>query len=140
MRIGMKKTLLYAIVAVATIGATASWMRAEKRSNPGARAASQTCPNDDRGLKLPPGVCATVSADGIGNARHMVVTLNGVLYVNTWSGRYYGNDTPPAGGFLVALQDKNGSGKANVIERFGETALSGGHGGTGIGMYKGAIY
>ncbi len=136
----MKKTLLYAIVAVAAIGASASWMRAEKRSNPGARATSQTCPNDNSGLKLPPGFCATVFADGIGHARHMAVAPNGVLYVNTWSGRYYGDDTPPAGGFLVALQDKNGVGKANMIERFGETIQSGGHGGTGIGLYKGAIY
>jgi hypothetical protein len=54
----------------------------------------QACPNDDSGLKLPPGFCATVFADGIGHARHMVVTTNGVMYVNTWSGRYYGNDTP----------------------------------------------
>jgi len=40
----------------------------------------------------------------------------------------------------VALQGKNGSGKADVIKRFGETVQSGGHGGTGIGMYKGSIY
>jgi hypothetical protein len=40
---------------------------------------------------------------------HMVMSPNGVLYVNTWSGRYYGNDTPPAGGFLIALQqDRRG--------------------------------
>jgi glucose/arabinose dehydrogenase/mono/diheme cytochrome c family protein len=70
----------------------------------------------------------------------MVVAPSGVLYVNTWSGRYYGNDTPHAGGFLVALQDKSGTGKADVIERFGETVQSGGAGGTGIGMYKEAIY
>ncbi len=44
------------------------------------------------------------------------------------------------GGFLVALQDSNDSGKANVIVRFGETVQSGGAGGTGIGLYKGSIY
>jgi glucose/arabinose dehydrogenase/cytochrome c5 len=70
----------------------------------------------------------------------MVVSPSGVVYVNTWSGRYYGNDTPHAGGFLVALQDKSGTGKADVIERFGETIQSGGAGGTGIGLYKGSIY
>jgi glucose/arabinose dehydrogenase len=89
---------------------------------------------------LPPGFCATVFVDGIGHARHMVVAPNGVVYVNTWSGRYYGNGRPHAGGYLVALQDKNGAGKADVIERFGETVQTGGHGGTGIGLYKGAIY
>ena len=106
----------------------------------GPGAGSQTCPDDDSGLKLPAGFCATVFADGIGHARQMVVAPNGVLYVNTWSGRYYGNDTPHAGGFLVALQDKNGSGKADVVERFGETVQTGGHGGTGIGMYKGSLF
>ena len=38
-----------------------------------AQASSQGCPNDDSGLKLPPGFCATVFADGVGHARHMVV-------------------------------------------------------------------
>jgi glucose/arabinose dehydrogenase/mono/diheme cytochrome c family protein len=70
----------------------------------------------------------------------MVAAPNGVLYVNTWSGEYYGNDAPHAGGFLVALQDKAGAGKADVNQRFGETVQTGGHGGTGIGLYKGAVY
>jgi glucose/arabinose dehydrogenase len=104
-----------------------------------ALAQSQSCPNDV-GLKLPPGFCATVFADGIGHARHLVWAPSGVLYVNTWSGRYYGDDTPPAGGFLVALQDKTGTGKADVTERFGETVQTSGHGGTGIGIYKDWIY
>ncbi len=108
--------------------------------SPIASAQSQSCSHDDTELKLPPGFCATVFADGIGHARHLVVTPSGLVYVNTWSGRYYGNDVPPAGGFLIALQDKNGAGKADVIERFGETVQSGGAGGTGIGLYQGWIY
>ena len=40
----------------------------------------------------------------------------------------------------MALQDKTGAGKADVIERFGETVQTGGAGGTGIGIYKGWIY
>jgi hypothetical protein len=133
----MKKTLSYALVALASISMGVSLMRANYRSNAHAGLGGQTCANDDSGLKLPAGFCATVFADNIGHARHMVAAPNGVLYVNTWSGRYYGNDTPHAGGFLVALQDKTGSGKADVIERFGETVQTGGHGGTGIGMYWG---
>jgi glucose/arabinose dehydrogenase len=101
---------------------------------------AQGCPSDDTGLKLPRGFCATIFADGIGHARQMVVASNGVLYVNTWSGRYYGNDKPHAGGFLVALQDTKGAGKADVAERFGETVQTGGAGGTGIALYKDAIY
>src|SRR5271156_3417890 len=62
--------------------------------------APEACANDDSGLKLPTGFCATVFADSIGHARHMVVSPSGVVYVNTWSGRYYGNDTPHEGGFL----------------------------------------
>jgi glucose/arabinose dehydrogenase/mono/diheme cytochrome c family protein len=100
----------------------------------------EACANDDSGLKLPTGFCATIFADGIGHARHMVVSSSGVVYVNTWSGRYYGNDTPHEGGFLVALQDKTGAGKAGVIERFGETVQTGGAGGTGIGIYKGSLF
>jgi hypothetical protein len=97
--------------------------------------AGSACANDDSGLKLPPGFCATVFADGIGHARHLVVAPNGVVYVNTWSGSYYPpNETVHEGGFLVALQDKTGSGRAGVIERFGETAKTGGAGGTGIAL------
>lgn len=101
---------------------------------------SASCSNNDSRLKLPAGFCATVFADGIGHARHIAVASNGVVYVNTWSDPDYGPAKPPAGGFLVALQDKTGTGKADVIERFGETVQSGGAGGTGIGIYKGAIY
>jgi glucose/arabinose dehydrogenase/mono/diheme cytochrome c family protein len=109
-----------------------------KPAQPGV--ADRACQNDDSGLSLPAGFCATVFADGIGHARDMVVGPQGVVYVNTWSGRYYGNVAPHEGGFLVALQDKSSAGKADVIERFGETAQSGGAGGSGIAMYKGAIY
>jgi len=134
------KTVLPALVALGAMYVGSSFAPAENHSNPAAQSKSQACPNDDSGLKLPTGFCATVFADGIGHARHMVVGPNGVLYVNTWSGRYYGDDTPHPGGFLVALQDKSGAGKVDMIERFGETVQSGGAGGTGIGIYKQAIY
>lgn len=113
---------------------------AQTQSTRAAAARNSACPNDDSGLKLPPGFCATVFADGIGHARHMAVSPDGVLYVNTWSGVYYGNAAPHPGGFLVALQDKKGTGKADVIERFGATVQTGGAGGTGVGIYKGSLY
>jgi glucose/arabinose dehydrogenase len=134
------KTLWFAVVALAATYVGGSLAPAQNQPHPGAEAKSQACPNDDSGLTLPAGFCATVFADGVGHARHMVVAPSGILYVNTWSGRYYGNDTPHAGGFLVALQDKSGVGKADVIERFGETVQSGGAGGTGVGVYRGSIY
>src|ERR1700733_706544 len=98
------------------------------------------CSGDNGGLTLSPGFCATVFADNIGHVRHMAVAPNGVLYVNTWSGRYFHNDPPPAGGFLVALKDSNGDGKADVIERFGDGVAQGSAGGSGIAFYNGAVY
>jgi glucose/arabinose dehydrogenase/mono/diheme cytochrome c family protein len=106
----------------------------------GAQSGGAACPDNDSGLKLPPGFCATVFADDIGHARQLLVAPDGVVYVNTWSGRYYPNDTPHAGGFLVALQDTSGTGKANSTQRFGETVSSGGAGGTGIALYRGSLY
>src|SRR5712692_5040996 len=134
------RTLLSAFVAIAVMCTGSPMAPAQNQPMPAAEAKGEACPNDDSGLKLPAGFCATVFADDVGHARHMVVAPSGVLYVNTWSGGYYGNDTPHAGGFVVALQDKSGAGKADVIERFGETVQSGGAGGTGIGMYKGSVY
>jgi glucose/arabinose dehydrogenase/mono/diheme cytochrome c family protein len=106
----------------------------------GATPAGGKCPSGKGGLKLPPGFCATVFADRIGHARDIVVRPDGVVYVNTWSGRYYGNDKPHEGGFLVALQDTTGSGHANVNKRFGGTVQTGSAGGTGIALYNGALY
>ncbi|HEY0528404.1 MAG TPA: PQQ-dependent sugar dehydrogenase [Gemmatimonadaceae bacterium] len=125
-----------------------------------------TCAGDNGGLILPAGFCATVFADSIGHARHVVVNTNGDVYVNTWSGDYYNNDTPHSGGFIVALRDTNNDGRADVIVRFGANApgaaktaatpggssgqapqsVTGpsseksGAGGTGIGIYKGHVY
>src|SRR5512132_4534366 len=96
-----------------------------------APARTEACPNDNGGITLPAGFCATVFADNIGHARHLVVAPNGVVYVNTWSGRYYRNDTPPPGGFLVALHDTTGDGRADVTLRFGATRAQGSAGGTG---------
>src|ERR1700733_16186506 len=90
------------------------------------------CRGDNGGITLAPGFCASIFADKIGHARHLVVAPNGVVYVNTWSGRYYKNDTPPSGGFLVALQDTKGTGTADVIKRFGDGVPEGSAGGTGI--------
>src|SRR5579875_1088269 len=113
---------------------------AQSHSHSAGRARGAACPGGNAGLTLPAGFCATVFADGIGHARHMVVSPSGVVYVNTWSGRYYGNTPPHPGGFLVALKDTTGAGHADVIRRFGPTPETGGHGGTGIGLYKGFLY
>src|SRR5260370_19683350 len=99
-----------------------------------------SCGGDSGGIVLSQGFCASVFADNIGHARQMVVAPNGVLYVNTWSGTYFRNDTPPPGGFLVALQDTTGSGPADVVARFGPGAETGNAGGTGIALVTAAAY
>jgi glucose/arabinose dehydrogenase len=98
------------------------------------------CQNQDTGITLSPGFCATVFADNLGHVRHLAVSGDNVVYANTWSGRYYHNDTPPAGGFLLALKDTTGTGQADVIERFGPDKSTGAAGGTGIALYNGALY
>src|SRR5258705_771039 len=127
-----------ALGTVALLLATGSSFAAEPRNAAGA--VTKACADDNTGITLPPGFCATVFADNIGHARHLVVAPNGVVYVNTWSGTYYGNDKPPAGGFLVALQDTKGNGRADVNVRFGSGIESGNAGGTGIAFYNGALY
>ena len=71
-----------------------------RSQNPRRDVRADRCAADNGGITLPPGFCATVFADNLGHARHMAFGPDGVLYVNTWSGRYYHNDKPPAGGFL----------------------------------------
>ncbi len=102
--------------------------------------ASPACPGDNGGISLSAGFCATVFADRLGHPRHLAVAPNGVVYVNTWSGRYYHYDTPPPGGFLIALQDTTGNGRADKIVRFGPTQAEGNAGGTGIAIYNGYLY
>jgi glucose/arabinose dehydrogenase/cytochrome c5 len=127
--------IILPIAMLATGMSTAAQAQSAAGSN-----APQACAGDNGGITLPPGFCATVFADNVGHVRHLVVAPNGVVYGNTWSGRYYHNDTPPAGGFLLALQDTHGDGKADVQTRFGESAAEGAAGGTGIALYKGALY
>jgi glucose/arabinose dehydrogenase/mono/diheme cytochrome c family protein len=107
---------------------------------PVATEAASTCKGENGGLSLSPGFCATIFADNLGHARHMVVSDANVLYVNTWSGEYFDNDKVPAGGFLIALQDTKHAGHADLIKRFGDGVPEGSAGGTGIRLYKNFLY
>ncbi|HEX2602748.1 MAG TPA: PQQ-dependent sugar dehydrogenase [Gemmatimonadaceae bacterium] len=135
--------LLVATVAlVAAIGCG----KTENGASDSASAASSTpavssvaCASDNGGITLPDGFCATIFADTLGHARHLVAAPSGAVYVNTWSGSYYSGPTH-AGGFLVALRDTNNDGKADIIKRFGPTASENNGGGTGIGLFSGGLY
>jgi glucose/arabinose dehydrogenase len=136
------QSFVLAAAAIALMGC----VKTEGTSSNDSTAASSTqtvstsaCSTDNGGLTLPNGFCATVFADTLGHARHIVVASNGDVYVNTWSGKYYQGATHP-GGFLIALRDTNNDGKADIIKRFGPDTQHRNGGGTGIGIYKGALY
>lgn len=139
---GPAQSLTFAAAAITLIGC----VKTEGTTSGDSTVASSTqnastpaCAGDNGGITLPAGFCATVFADTIGHVRHIVVASNGDVYVNTWSGPYYTGPTHP-GGFLVALRDTNNDGKADIIKRFGPDARHKNGGGTGIGLYKGALY
>lgn len=121
------------LAAALVVGATA--LAQAQSATPPAR----SCSSDPGGITLSPGFCASIFADNLGHARHLAVAPNGVVYVNTWSGRYF-RTPPPDGGFVVALEDSKGLGQADIVTRFGPSLAEGGKGGTGIAFYKGAVY
>ena len=127
---GSRRLALAAAVAVPLLSALAAPASAQPAA----------CSGDNGGITLSPGFCATVFADKLGHARHLAVAPNGVVYVNTWSGRYFQNDTPPPGGFLIALQSTNNDGHADRVTRFGPSAADGNAGGTGIAIYRNYVY
>jgi glucose/arabinose dehydrogenase len=134
-----------AAVTIAVALAVQGCRNGEHRQDAGggtqtAAAPARDCAPDNGGLTLPDGFCATVFADSLGHARHMAVAPNGVVYVNTWSGKYYGNDKPHAGGFLVALRDTGKDGRADQIVRFGDSVQSGGAGVSWIAVFHGLVY
>ncbi|NKI98233.1 c-type cytochrome [Novosphingobium sp. SG707] len=105
------------------------------------KAPAAGCARNNGGLSLPPGFCATVFADNLGHTRHLTVAGDGTVYVNSWSGRYFRNAPPaPDGGFVIALRDSNGDGVADRTARFGGVEAKGGHGGTGIALWHGALF
>ena len=131
--------VLNSLLAATVMGGISGAAMAAPAAQAGAPAPA-ACRGDNGGITLAPGFCASIFADKIGHARHLVVAPNGVVYVNTWSGRYYKNDTPPAGGFLVALQDTQGRRHADLIKRFGDSQAQGSAGGTGIAFYNDSVY
>jgi glucose/arabinose dehydrogenase/mono/diheme cytochrome c family protein len=131
--------MLASIFVVSAVIAGLETQPATAQSAPSARA-SAACQGDNGGLTLSPGFCATVFADNLGHVRHLVVASDGTVYANTWSGRYFPNSPPPPGGFLLAIRDTKGIGRADVVERFGGTVEGGAAGGSGIALYNGGLY
>lgn len=84
------------------------------------------CDLNNGGITLPAGFCATVFADDLGVARHMVISSNGDVYVALQSLH--------DGDGIVALRDTTGDGHANMVRYFGTKS------GTGIGIHNGYLY
>ena len=81
--------LLFVVALLAGLFAVSSIAAAQSQSNSGAKTTSPSCPNDNSGLKLPAGFCATVFADDIGHARHLVViSCRPVPRIPCWTARY----------------------------------------------------
>jgi len=134
------RTLVFGSAILAAACARGDKPAAADSTAKSAVAATAACAGDNGGLTLPAGFCATIFADSLGHVRHLVVSSNGDVYANSWSGKYYPSGSTPPAPFLLALRDSNHDGRADMIKRFGDSLASGGAGGTGIALYKGALY
>ena len=85
---------------------------------------------DNGGLALPDGFEAVVVHDGVGRARHLAVTDDGIVYVKL---------RVPAPKGLVALRDTSGDGRADEMQVFGDYTDTGDYG-TAMRLHAGHIY
>lgn len=79
------------------------------------------------GITVPKGFQATVFADNVGKARHIVVRDNGDVIVSL-------REALEGDHGLVAIRDRDGDGIADIIQSFGAGA------GTGLGIHNGDLY
>src|SRR3954469_22632397 len=128
MRLALDPTVRHglALPAILLAAAVAACISGEKRAGDTSGSAAATsdttvpakCAGDNAGLTLPAGICATVFADSIGHARHVVVASNGDVYT-TIEGTGGGRNAPAPTVSVVALRDTTRDGKADVIEHIG---------------------
>jgi len=93
-----------------------------------AHAAHPPCDPDNGGLSLPPGFCAIVAANNLGEARHAVVAPNGDLYIALMG------QNEQTGGGVVGLRSTKGDGRFDMQEKFSIGSS------TGIGLRNGYLY
>ncbi len=96
------------------------------RAAPNATAAAVVCDAGNGGITLPPGFCATVVADNVGTARHIVASGDGDVYVAI--------DDAAHGGGVLALRDANRDGHAEKMQYFGTA------GANGVAIYRDWLY
>lgn len=143
MRLAPDPVVRRSLVTIFLAAAIVACNSGEKRS--GDSVAADTtfaakCVGDNAGLTLPAGICASVFADSIGHARHVVVAPNGDVYVTLEGTQPTPKDQPapatpePPKASFVALRDTTHDGRADVIERIGTV------GNTGIALANGYLY
>src|SRR5579864_5063102 len=89
----------------------------------GRRGAGPACDPDNGGLTLPAGFCATVFADSVWGARHVLVAPNGDVIVSTYgrrTGGEGGSGATGGGGGITVLRDSRGTGHATERSHFGD--------------------
>ena len=132
----MRTTHIFVAASVIVAAACSTSDQTTTDSAAGAVAAADTvvakCTDDNAGLTLPAGVCASIFADSVGSARHIAVASNGDVYV-TLEGTNPGEKTPPPAA-VIALRDTTRDGRADVTAKIGTT------GNTGIALANGYLY
>lgn len=98
-------------------------------------AAAPACAPDNGGLTLPAGFCAVIFADSVGSPRHIAVAPGGVVYVALQVPKRFGSEKgSTAAGGVLALRDRDGNGRSDEVDGFGQ------HGGTGVAVAPGFLY
>jgi glucose/arabinose dehydrogenase len=123
--------LLVAATAACRVTDESPGGTAERSGAPTRSDSTAGCAHNDPALTLPQGFCATIVADSIGGARHVIVAPNGDVFVQLSSVR---SGIGSGGGGITALRDVTGDGRADSIAYFGEI------GGTGIALFNNHLY
>ena len=133
MRSDFRLPAILAMLASAGCAAQNSATDQSGAMQPGPVASAPAPACGSAGLTLPAGFCATIFADSIGGARHLVVAPNGDVFVALQQARRGSavEGVPPG---VMALRDTNRDGVADVKERFGSA------GNTGIALHGNFLY
>jgi len=124
-----RRYLIRRVVSAALAGIFSTSLWAAQVSSP--YSVDTSAPMDpELGMRIPPGFEATVFAEMEGYARHMAVRDDGTLYLALTVRMGRGSTMG-----LVAMQDRDGDGVADVIERFATNIP-----GTALQFHDGDLY
>lgn len=132
----MRSTQVFGIAVVAAIAAAVAATMVTSRRDVRPALAPECSPGDG-GITLPAGFCASIFADTVGVARHLLVAPNGDVLVSLGDADAAGT-THMSGdkraGAILALRDTNRDGRADLQAR---TPIGNG---TGIALGNGFLY